>query len=115
MFQYETQCDKTAFMSSAIQAVHGEALEPAVEIRIVTERSLWLIRPDRYLRMPRGEHFRERTEAIENRLDDHTWHEHRGAYWQANIYGLRVRIKPVLGPADGAGILTGPVIEIRGH
>ncbi len=81
------------------------------EVRVVTERSVWLIRPDRYLRLPLTETTRQRNDhAIDDRLDDAQWHGLRAGWWCWDMDGcLRVRLLPVAGPEDGAGIVTGLV------
>jgi len=81
------------------------------ELRVVTERSVWLIRPDSYLRLPSSEAPRERhRHAIEDRLDDARWHGLRAGWWCWDVDGeLRVRLLPAAGPEDGAGIVTGRV------
>jgi len=86
------------------------------ELRVVTERSVWLIRSDRYLRLPLTETERAQNLAIDSRLDDARWHGLREAWWCWDTNGeLRVRLLPVSGPEHGAGVLTGVVTDYRTH
>ena len=79
---------------------------------LITAGSVWIVTPDRYLRMKRDEFaavLGNETLALCNRLDYDTWHLHRGAWWRARNGTYAVQIRPVAGPADGYGIVTGDV------
>lgn len=95
--------------------VDGDALEPLVEFQVRTESSVWLIRPDRYMRMPISEAPREPEDSIAGRLDDSHWHGHQGVFWSDVGWGPQLRIKPTAGPVGGGGIHTGVIQEIRGY
>lgn len=75
------------------------------ELRIVTDQSVWLIRPDRYMRLPRGERPRQppRSEA----LLDATWQQHVGVWRVTDSFGTRYRILPAGRPPGSGGIYTG--------
>ena len=77
------------------------------ELRIVTDQSVWLIRPDRYMRLPRSGRPRQppRSEA----LVDATWHHHVGVRRVTDSFGTRYRILPAGRPPGSGGIYTGDV------
>ncbi len=85
-------------------------------VRVQTERSIWLLMPDRYQRLPREERPRPKEVAIEGRLDDATWHRLRRCWWVTYADGHRaVRILPVSGPPDGIGVITRPIEGVAGE
>jgi len=93
----------------------GTGFRPVGELRLVTERSVWLLRADTYFRMPREEQTRDQELSIAGRMDDDRWHTYRQAWWW--IYDgawLRARILPAVGPVDGIGIYTGCIQAISG-
>ncbi|HJT93432.1 MAG TPA: hypothetical protein VJ777_16100 [Mycobacterium sp.] len=85
---------------------------PAEVVVVVTDRSVWVITVNAYLRMRRDK-FRKRlvdeTYSLWGRLEDDVWHPHRGAFWREARDGFIVNIRPEAGPADGYGITTGRV------
>ena len=99
----------------------GDAFTPLTLTRVVTESSVWLLLPEisggggKYLRMPRDEAPRYRTHSPWDRLEDGEWLEYEYARWTSR--GLhpgefRLNIKPVAGPPNGYGIVTGKVCEV---
>lgn len=89
---------------------------PLGVVRVQTERSVWLLTQDRYQRLPREERPRPREVAIEGRLDDATWHGMRRCWWVTYADGHRaVRILPVSGPAEGIGVISGPIEWVDGE
>jgi hypothetical protein len=99
----------------------GDSFAPLTLARVVTESSVWLLLPDvlnvggKYLRMPRDEAPRYRTHSPWDRLHDGEWLEYEYARWtNTGLYPgeFRLNIKPVTGPPDGYGIVTGKVCEV---
>lgn len=88
--------------------------KPREQLSVVTERSLWLVRPDTYCRMPRNETPRPQERSIEGRMDDGRWHPYRRIWWFRDLAGLGMRIHPVTGPPDGRGIYSGLVVGVLG-
>jgi len=96
--------------------VAEEEFAPLGLVRVQTERSIWLLLPDRYQRLPREERPRPREVAIEGRLDDAMWHGLCRCWWVTYADGRRaVRILPVSGPQDGVGVITGPIESVAGE
>ncbi len=93
----------------------GTGFRPLGELRLVTERSVWLLRADTYFRMPRAELARDQGSSIAGRMDDDRWHSYRQAWWWVfDGTWLRARILPSVGPVDGSGICTGCILAISG-
>ena len=65
-----------------------------VELRIVTESSIWLVRPDAYLRLPRAEAPRGPTPDIDGATEDGRWHAHAGAWLLDDHDTQRLRVLP---------------------
>lgn len=92
-----------------------EPLNIERELRALTEASVWLIRPTRYLRLSRAEAPRPPTLDVDGATEDATWHEHVGVWQQRDLGGMRLRILPA-GRSDGAqGVLTGLVESLTGR
>jgi hypothetical protein len=93
-------------------------VQPCPVARVHTQRSLWLIDADVYIRMPRhGERPDPARDVWSDwgRLDDLVRHPYRRAWWSIDPAGvLVVRIHPVAGPPNGAGIISGPVVAVTG-
>lgn len=85
-----------------------------VELRVTTESSLWVIHPDRYMRLPLSESPRRPVYSIEDRLRDGKWHEMRDIWFRWEDDGVRLRILPAVGPEDGYGIISGIIKEVAG-
>lgn len=83
-------------------------------VRVVTPASVWLLEAHSYVRLPRIEGPRPRTESINGRLDDGIRHRHRGLWWSVEFGTLHVRILPVDGPEHGLGVMTGIVETASG-
>lgn len=89
-------------------AVRDGPLEITGELRVVTEASIWLIRADTYMRMPRCEQPRPRPES--SALIDHAWHPHTGVWRVTDATGTWLRILPPGRPPGASGIQTGLVV-----
>ena len=86
-----------------------QPVEIVDELRVVTEASVWLVRPRAYLRMPKTEQARGRPNSPA--LTDNRWHAHEGVWSVTNDAGeLWLRILPA-GRIPGAhGIETGLIV-----
>ena len=92
-----------------------EEFEPVGIVRVETERSVWLVTGDGYQRLPRQERPRPPVVSIDGRLADGTWHGLRRCWWRTHVDGeLRLRLLPKAGPADGAGVVSGPIVAVKG-
>lgn len=89
-----------------------QAVDIDQELRVVTHNSLWLIRPDRYMRLPRRE--APRPPAVSEALTDAIWHAHDGVWEVTDDVGTRYRILPSGRPAGAEGIYTGDVVATHG-
>lgn len=88
-------------------------IEPITEITVVTENSVWLVRPFTYHRTPRTEAPRPETLSIDGKLKDATWHQHDGVWLHVeNDGGWRVRILPAGRPEGSVGVLSGLIEAI---
>lgn len=85
-----------------------EPVEIDVELHLVTAASVWILRPDRYMRLPRDE--RPRQPPSTGILADGIWHPHRGVWRVTHNRGVYYRIVPADRPADARGVHTGDVI-----
>jgi hypothetical protein len=84
-------------------------------VRVETEASVWLIEPDRYLRLPKVERPRRQLAAcLDNALTDAQWMAHRGVHEHHDPFGLecRLRILPAWRPGNSNGIVTGPIVAM---
>lgn len=88
-----------------------EPVDIDLELRIVTAQSVWLIQPDRYLRLPRREGPRQRPSS--EALLDARWHHHVGAWRVTDPIGTRYRILPAGRPPGSRGIYTGDVVTVE--
>ena len=87
----------------------AELIDLAGTIRLTTAASVWLVEPDRYLRMPRLEQPRRDAPPP---LVDLCWHPHRGVWLIEGVDYLVARILP----ADRVhvyGIRTGDIVAIE--
>ena len=100
----------------------GEAFCVATAAVVETESSLWTLVANenapggRYSRAPKDGQRRVEAQSIEGRLDDGHWYAYEWATWSdqgLTPNGVRLNIKPVAGPVDGAGILTGAVLGVK--
>lgn len=94
----------------------GDVLPDPVAV-LSTERSIWLLDPYGYVRLPRTERPSTEGRGVSDwgRLDEGTRLGHRQALWVRDRSGaLRVRIFPTAGPLDGRGIITGYVLAATG-
>lgn len=87
-------------------------IEVIKEINLVTENSIWVIRPDVYMRMPRMEMPRpERGEG----LKDNLWTPYRAAFWHEGPSGKHARLIPSERPPGSVGCMTGVIQSIAGE
>lgn len=103
-------------MGFAANERHHEELivvEKDHSLIIFTERSNWSLYDGIYIRSPRNDRngMEDLTiqNAIDGRLDDNTEHQYKYARWIKFGEEWKINIKPVVGPIDGYGILTGIV------
>jgi hypothetical protein len=85
-------------------------LEVHGELHVRTESSLWVIRPDRYIRMPLVEGAREPLPSEDDALDDLEWHPQREVRLVETPAGLRLRIVPANRSDDARGVITGVIV-----
>ena len=95
------------------KAPHEWPIEIAVGLRVTTPSSIWLIRPDRYCRLPR--HGEQPRSAASDALTDGDWHEHVGAWVFIDPIDQlpHVRLLPADRPAGSRGIHTGAVEAVE--
>jgi len=84
----------------------GDAVEVDGELRIVTEASVWLIRPAAYLRLPRREGPRS---VLSPSLADAVWHPHVGVWRIVDGDLVRYRLLPARRHPGSVGVVTGVV------
>lgn len=77
------------------------------ELRVVTENSVWFLRPDTYCRMPRRE---EPRHIPGPELTDGVWHPHVGAWLVTDGLGSCIRLLPPDRPYGASGIVTGAIV-----
>lgn len=87
---------------------HEQPVDIDRELRVATRASLWLIRHDRYLRLPRRE--APRPPTVSPALADGTWHRHNGVWKVTDAAGTHYRILPSDRPAGAQGVYTGDVV-----
>lgn len=89
------------------------SIELAAELRVTTPSSIWLIRQDRYCRLPR--HAEQPRWAASDALTDGDWHEHVGAWVFIDPIDQlpHVRLLPGGRPAGSRGIHTGAVEAVE--
>lgn len=84
------------------------ALEIEGEVRVVTANSIWLIRADKYCRMPRIEAPRASSAPT---MTDGVWHDHVGAWLVLDGSGPCIRLLPPGRPASAQGVLTSRILD----
>lgn len=88
--------------------MNRESLTIVSELRVLTEASIWLIRPSTYLRLPRAAVPRPPIDDIDGATRDAVWHEHEGA-WLLDSYGIRkLNVLPASRPVGSRGLFSGP-------
>ncbi len=92
----------------------GERLDVLVELRVVTEASIWLVRPGHYLRLPRVEGPRPPTADLDGALGDAAWHSHEGVWLVTFPVCRKLRVLPAGRDPGSVGLLSSPVHEISG-
>lgn len=92
--------------------VAEQLVDVGVELRVTTHASVWIIRPDAYLRLPRSEAPRPLPGSAA--LVDGEWHHHVGVWKMTDSRGVRYRILPAGRPPSATGIYTGDVIAVGG-
>lgn len=81
---------------------------PMRRLRVVTESSVWLVEPDRYLRMPKSEE--PRWPAGVEALDDLVWHEHVGVWLYTDVFGAHLGLMPAGRPEGSSGVHSGVIV-----
>lgn len=79
-------------------------------VRVDTENSVWLLDPNRYMRLPRVEMPRAGAFCLDEGLDDARWLEHRSVWLESGADYERLRIFPAWRPESSQGIRTGPIV-----
>lgn len=81
------------------------------EVRIETPSSVWLIQPDRYMRMPKTETSRMTLNMIgAPGLADLVWHQHIGPFVIADVWGPRVQLMRPLASPGRRWVMTGEIV-----
>jgi hypothetical protein len=93
----------------------NEALLVEAQVRVVTGSSIWLVRPDTYLRLPRNEGPRRQIDDLDGAARDAEWHEHEGVWVLAHGEVMKLRILPAGRPTGSSGLITGPVVQMTGR
>lgn len=110
----------TACLSAAIAAKNTLTgagmeyqLEVLSEVTVVTANSIYLVRPQTYIRMPRHEESRPQPYSLDGKLKDNEWFTHDGVWVMTNDDDpWRLRILPS-GRFEGArGLITSDVEAI---
>lgn len=95
----------------------GEVRPDPVAV-VTTERSVWLVDATAYTRLPKEEGPVEGRSHLSDwdRLRDGRRLPLREATWAVEVSSgtLRMRILPLAGPPDGAGVVTGVVVQAIG-
>jgi hypothetical protein len=81
---------------------------------VVTTASVWIVRPEDYLRLPRNEAPREAIEDLDGATRDAMWHRHDGVWLLEDIDVLRLNVLPSGRPEGSRGIYTGPIEQMAG-
>ena len=93
--------------------MNREVLTIEAELRVVTEASIWLVRPSTYLRLPRTEGPRAQLDDLDGATRDAEWHEHEGV-WLLDASGVRkLNVLPNGRPEGSRGLFSGPIEQIR--
>lgn len=82
-------------------------LEISDEVRVVTENSVWLLRPDEYCRLPRREQPRRAPSPL---LTDAVWHPHVGVWLVTDAFGSYLRLMPAGLPPGAHGVMSGVIV-----
>jgi len=106
--------DEAAVTWDELAAVDELEVELRQTTRVFTESSLWIIKPaiggGRYLRLPKSEEPRPQAPESKNtwgRITDGEWKDLRPHGILLQPSWPRLRVRPVAGPIDGAGVTTG--------
>lgn len=103
------------FIGMPIRPFVDEEICPVGVLRVETESSIWFVTSEQYQRLPREERPRPEVRSIEHRLADGAWHRLRRRWWRVHDDGARqMRLLPEVGPADGAGVVTGVIVAVTG-
>lgn len=85
------------------------------ELRLVAERSVWLLHANTYYRMPKEECIREQDYSIDRRVDDGRWHSCRRMwFWIDEGTWLRARIPASCQAGGRRRHLPGCILAIGG-
>lgn len=98
---------RVSHSTGTIRLMKTIPLEIVGELRVVTTNSVWLVRADRYCRMPRIEAPRR---ASSPAMVDAVWHPHVGAWLVLERPGPCIRLLPPDRPVGAHGIVTGTII-----
>ena len=92
-----------------------EPLTIVVELRVLTEASVWLVRPSTYLRLPRTEGPRAQIYDTDGAARDGVWHQHEGV-WLLEGDGVRMlNVLPAGRPPGSRGLFSGPIERVAGR
>lgn len=93
-----------------------EPLVVDIAVPVTTERSVWVIRPDEFTRLPRTETPRPDADRDQGTASgDGDWVPIRAPWWCGHGGSLRVRVVPADRPAEARGIISSPVVEWAGR
>lgn len=90
---------------------HLRPLRIVGEARVLTESTLWLIRSDEYIRMPKAELPRRPPFAFDHSLDDLIWIPYREIRLMHSQFGTHLRIIPASRGRGSNGVITGVIVE----
>lgn len=83
------------------------------ELKVWTKGSVWVLRPGKYLRMPRVERPRASTYSIDGALDDMKWIPYDSAVVARDDEGDRLRIMPSGRPPGSFGLITSDIVATQ--
>jgi hypothetical protein len=96
------------------QSLFVVEITPTTEMRVVTENSIWLLRPDTFMRMPKVEVERAPFVSIDGAGTDHEWRPYDQA-WILDSVGAQswlLRVLPSGRPVGSYGLLSSPILSI---
>jgi hypothetical protein len=80
-------------------------------LRLVTKSSVWIVEPERCMRLPQGEGLRAPTLCTDDALDDASWVHRRGTTLVPCGAGSRLLIVPAYRPPGSQGTRPGHIVE----
>lgn len=96
------------------QSLFVVEIKPITEMRVVTENSIWLVRPDTFVRMPKVEVEREPFVSTDGAGTDHEWRSYDQA-WIVDSVGAKgwlLRVLPSGRPAGSYGLLSSRILSV---